>query len=237
MSVDTLYCHRIAVEPRRAAKLQKNVAYALRHFHETSDRVTRALDNLREIFFVATSWPETERAALLPLLGVVPASAAFGVPYEEMMSPSPADTRIAFVVGRPCVTRDGKRVLRSKFFVGLRIVDRATIYLSSICKRDAMYLHAEGGPARPMLVAEGERVTLSEPCCTKMTDAMRDACVASKECLSRAAEEALSASLRAFHLFENHVTTALGITDMDVPTLKRAHSSTPTTGLKRALGA
>ena len=103
LSVDDVYCKPFACDPIRAASVQNDVAYVFCHFNDDTREVTRALDNIRSVFFEALHIDSEEQRALL---GLTSASLAFGVGKTNALPLSPDDTRIAMIIGKPFASHE-----------------------------------------------------------------------------------------------------------------------------------
>lgn len=142
--------------------LQAQMAGVLRDFHKDTAEMTRNLRDLKAFFLSATHSTLPEGGERM--LGVTTTAVAFDVDPEEAMSPSPEDTRMAFVLGKPVAIarKDGtwEMGLEKRYVVGIRVEpNRITMTkVLTIVQPVAMCL-ATGRPENEHVRKEAERVS------------------------------------------------------------------------------
>lgn len=253
---ESLYRKCVCDNEERAASVQRDAAFVLAHFNEKTDAVTRALTRLRELFFEAVGVEHAEdRAFVRTMLGIMPTSWALRVPPEFAMSPSPDDTRLAFVIGKP-LRKAGTPHLEIMYVICLRIVNRSSVYLSSVIERSTRYVAKEAGPADKLGLPQQEaaRVALPGNCCTELSEAGADAVDKSIAHCKKMANAVRQVTFESFDTLMDALVGALGRNTLAAPELKRMHSACPdecpvptrvdsvavakcAAGMKRKLGA
>jgi hypothetical protein len=231
--------------------LQDKVAFVLAHFHEETTEMTDALRTLKTFFLKATG-------TVLPdgcgdMLGILPAWAAFDVHPLEALSPSPEDTRIAFVIGKPTAieVEDGFHIgMEKRYVVGLRIQpDFLTMTRRLTVLHPKTIESAVGKPKNAHIAHEAARVarerTCTEKTCKRVEATLHKAKVYTKEQIAQVISRATHALDQVMVALETSLG-ALHLTTDDVATLKRVHSFVTrcdstvvheaAAGTKRALG-
>lgn len=254
--IESLYRKRICDNKERAASVQRDVAFLLANFNQKTDAVTRVVTRLRELFLDAVGVEHADdRAYVRTMVGMMPTSWALGVPPELAMSPSPDDTRIAFVIGKP-LRKAGAACLEIMHVVCLRVVNRSSVHLSSVIDRSTRRIVKEAGPAdKPGLPQqEAARVSLPGNCCTALSEAGADVVDKSIARCTKMADAVRQVTFESFDMAMDALVGALGRNSLAAPELKRMHSACPNecpvptrvdsvavskcvAGMKRKLGA
>lgn len=222
MDVTKLYVNCIKDNPSDARAVQHDIAYLLQNFNKDTPDVKDALARLRHVFLFACGIDDPDEVArVIPMLGITPTAIALGVNPRVAMSPSPEDTRIAFVLGKNFV-KDGKPHLDVMYVVCMRVKDLSRVYLSTVITRITRDVakEATGGPPSMLVQLEAERVALPANCCKEVVENGTRAITTAVKAVHRVTAE-------SFESLVDSLVVAFGRNTLDAPELKRMHSSAP----------
>ena len=131
--ITDVYCKE-AVVPFDAFSLQGHVSNLLQNFDQDSPGVNNSIQYIQDFFFRQMGVPEHQHNS--KIFGIVTTAHAFRLPSSWVISPSPNDTRIAMMIGKPVdwVEKGGKwhPLIEEKYVVAARIVDKKRVYLSKV---------------------------------------------------------------------------------------------------------
>ena len=146
---DDVYYHLVSRDRVRASSLQKDISSLFLNFDKDEPFVYDCILRIKREFFrhIGVGYE------CLGLTGLIPAHEAFGLPSAT--SPSPSDTRICLLIGKPL--EDGK--LEGLYFIALRIKDVSDIFLSCVFPFEGrkVFFNATGRRCKRVL-EEGRRV-------------------------------------------------------------------------------
>lgn len=250
-SADQLYCNRMhAIGSKDAARVQEKISYLYRNFDRESPDVDEALSCIRGVFYNISP---SMKDAMRDLTGLTTTRIAFSIPVESGMPPSPEDTRIALIIGKPMAQQiegSWKKVIEARYIVGLRVVNRGAIYLTKLLPAVSRMRMREaiGRPVHKETLEEGRLTQTQLACCIPAVDGLINTTVRhTKESIDALIE---SATTRFDNLLTN-VTSALGCETASTQLtcdIQRTHSLAPRrcdtqyieaacAGFKRSLGA
>jgi hypothetical protein len=216
MQLSDVYCHRVDVAPRDAARMQESVAYVFTHFTEDTAAMRRTLEHVKRFFCKHTGIEGI--AGVEDACGITTASMALDVRTADAVSTSPDDTRVGFILGKPTrVLRKGFAVdaTERRYIVLMRISDRAAVHMSKLHVMPRKTIFSAKGMARADAVkAEGAVVTMPSSCCGVLEDAAREG--AERLCVHGAA--AMESVVLAMQ-------RVLGVSDdLELPKVRRMHT-------------
>ena len=255
LTIEEVYCNLVAVDEARAKKVQADISYLYRNFNSTLPSVLEAIKAIKDTFFEAIGNEQTEDVR--HILGLVTTSRAFHIPIAEELPPSPDDTRIAMIIGKPVAVKnkagDWEMGKEKRYVIALRVVNRSSIHVTKVMPAHirSVYLSAAGKPLDPDVVKEGDSTRAPGTCCDEFVaigkEVVEKATVLTKQQVDKMVEEACV----QFEGLMSGLASAIGVVE---PTqyyhmeIKRMHSlSLPsrcntdfiekeTAGMKHALG-
>jgi hypothetical protein len=222
MDVDKLYCTCISTDESVALVVQRDIALTLRDFTKKTAHMDAALARLRHLFFAAFGIDDPDDMAhMRAMMGITPTASALGIHPRMAMSPSPKDTRIAFVIGKNS-TKDGKPHLEVMYAVCLRVEDLSRVYLSKVitCSERNVAKEATGGTPCKFVTLEAELVALPVNCCKEVVENGTRAITTAVKAVHRVTAE-------SFESLVDSLVVALGRNTLEPLELKRMHSSSP----------
>ena len=196
----TPYTKCVSKNPLLAQSLQSDVAYAFSHFDVFDATMHRTLARIRTTLF--SSIGISDQTALASFCKITTIAGALALPKHTKAPTTVNDTRFAIVIGKPTCTKSGNPALEVIYVVGVRIVNRMEVFLTSLFARPRKtFVEARPGAA-DHVISEGKRITAATSCCTKL----------SNEC-----RLLVDASTERFFKFIEDFSTALG--DVNAPLL------------------
>ena len=252
VSIEEVYCNRVSVDEARAKKVQADISYLYRNFNSTLPSVLEAIKTIKDTFFEAIGNEMTEDVR--HILGLVTTSRAFHIPIAEELPPTPDDTRIAMIIGKPVAAKNkagGWEMGKEKrYVIALRVVNRSSIHVTKVMPAHirSVYLSAAGKPLDPDVAKEGDATRAPGTCCEEAAaigkEVIEKAAVFTKQQVDKMVEEACIQ-------FEGLMTSLVSSVGVVKPSqyyhieIKRMHSLSrcntdfiekETAGMKHALG-
>ena len=245
LSPDELYCNPVPfVDAAHAARLQTHISYLYRNFNRSSIAVAEAMTAVRAVFLRAMECA-LHAADVRDIMGLMTTGGAFDIPRDAQASPSPDDTRIALMIGRP-VCRQNERgewemALEKRYVVALRVVDRATVHMTRVLPafRRSTHFKALGRPLSRRVAEEG-RATNGRAGCGAVVEAGREA-VDNAVALTRAQVDRLvEEATTKFESLLRTMSSSLGTTSLPTAAfeleVKRIHSRSDAPSLPAPCG-
>lgn len=176
MQVTSLYCHAQDVDAEHAKKIQHDISLLYRNFNSESKVIVDAIASIRSTFFKAMGI-DTEDPRLAHLVGLTTTRGAFGIRLEDDLPPSPDDTRIAMIIGKPLPVQNDagewKISIEKRYVIALRVTDREKIYVTKVIPsiKRSVHSNALGMKFDPAMLEEGRKIQAIDSCCNDLVEA------------------------------------------------------------------
>ena len=231
LTIEEVYCNPVVVDEARAKKVQADISYLYRNFNSTLPSVLEAVETIKDTFFEAIGQEQTEDVCRI--LGLTTTSQAFHIPIAEELPPTPDDTRIAMIIGKPVAAKNksgtwevGKE---KRYVIALRVVNRSSIHVTKVMPAHirSVYLSAAGKPLQPDVAKEGDATRAPGTCCQEAMavgkEVAEKATVFTKQQVDKMVEEACV----RFEGLMSGLVSAIGVvepTQYHHTEIKRMHS-------------